>query len=46
MHIPMLQLLSEHGATMFDKLEIGCMPIHLYHDSDDEEEEETEETED
>ncbi len=28
MHIPMLQLLSEYGATMFDKLEIGCMPPH------------------
>ena len=46
MHIPMMELLSQHGATMFDKLEDGCMPIHLYHnhdDSDDEEEEEIEE---
>ena len=42
MHIPMLQLLSEHGATMFDKLEIGCMPIHLYHSHDDSDDEETE----
>ena len=28
-HIPMMQLLGERGATMFDKDIDGCMPIHL-----------------
>ena len=36
-HIPMMVLLEKYGASMFDALEDGCMPIHMCmcHGADD-----------